>query len=80
MFCMVVLFNTDVLTRFDPTGVPLQLHELCDAAMSCWQQGLMAVGASPRDPLNTLASVGGAAHGARLERSCRAQGLARRTM
>ena len=28
--------------------------------------GLMAVGVSPRDPLNTLASVGGAAQGARV--------------
>jgi hypothetical protein len=30
------------------------------------QQGLMAVGASPWNLLNTLASVGGAAQGARL--------------
>jgi cyanophycin synthetase len=44
------------------------------------QQGLMAIGASPRDPLNTLASVGGVAQGARLERSCRAEGRARRPM
>jgi hypothetical protein len=32
---------------------------------SSLQQGLMAVRASPSDPLNTLASVGGAAQGAR---------------
>ena len=47
---------------------------------SSLQQGLMVIGASPRDPLNTLASVGGAAQGARLERSCRAEGRARRPM
>ena len=47
---------------------------------SSLQQGLMAIGASPRDPLNTLASVGGVAQGARLERSCRAEGRARRPM
>jgi hypothetical protein len=47
---------------------------------SSLQQGLMAVGASPRDPLDTLASVGSAAQGVRLERSCRAEGRARRRM
>ena len=41
---------------------------LCGAAGSSLQQGLMAVGASSRGPLNSLASVGGAAQlGARLE-------------
>jgi hypothetical protein len=36
------------------------------------RQGLMAVEASSRAPLNTLASMGGAAQGERVERSCRA--------
>ena len=48
------------------------------AAGNSLQQGLMAVGASSRDPLNTLASVGGAAQGARLGRSCRAEGTVAR--
>ena len=45
---------------------------------SSLQQRLMPVWASPGDPLNTLASSGGAAQGARVGRAWRAEAHARR--
>jgi hypothetical protein len=45
---------------------------------SSLHQGLMPARTSSSDPLHTLASAGGAAEGARVQRACRVEGRARR--